>query len=174
MKYLGPTYTIKLFVAYLKLILDYAHPLFYLVVQEMLDCLFLFLLLPGWGFDNDSVLLTTAPGGAPFCGVSFHWALKIPSRSLPTPHCFQSLRASPSLDGNSESEVAQSCPTLWNPVDCSPSCSFVHGIFRARVLEWVAISFSRGSSWPRDRTQVSCIVSKTLYRLSHQGSPWWK
>ena len=47
MKYLGPTYTIKLFVAYLKLILDYAHPLFYLVVQEMLDCLFLFLLLPG-------------------------------------------------------------------------------------------------------------------------------
>ena len=45
-----------------------------------------------------------------------------------------------------------------------------HGIFQARILEWVAISFSRGSSWPRDRTQVSHIVSKTLYRPSHQGS----
>ena len=60
---------------------------------------------------------------------------------------------------------------LWDPMDCSPSCSFVHVIFQARVLEWVAISFSGGSSLPRDRTQVSHIVSKTLYRLSHQGSP---
>ena len=69
------------------------------------------------------------------------------------------------------SEVAQSCPTLCDPVDCSPPCSSVHGIFQARVLEWVAIFFSRGSSLPRDRTQVSRIVSKMLYRLSHQGSP---
>ena len=45
-----------------------------------------------------------------------------------------------------ESEVAQSCPALCDPVDCSPPCSSVHGIFQARVLEWVAISFSRGSS----------------------------
>ena len=45
-----------------------------------------------------------------------------------------------------ESEVAQSCPTLCNPMDCSPSGSSVHGIFQARVLEWGAISFSRGSS----------------------------
>ena len=75
-----------------------------------------------------------------------------------------------SLGHESESEVAQSCPTLCDPVDCSPPCSSVHGILQARVLEWVAISFTRGSSWPRDRTQVSCIVSKTLYRLSHQGS----
>ena len=65
-----------------------------------------------------------------------------------------------------ESEVAQSCPTLGDPVDCSPPLSSVHGTFQARVLEWAAISFSRGSSWPRYRTQVSCIVSKTLYRLS--------
>ena len=54
--------------------------------------------------------------------------------------------------------VAQSCPTLCDPVDCSPPGSTVHGIFQARILEWVAISFSRGSSWPRDRTQVSCIA----------------
>ena len=46
-------------------------------------------------------------------------------------------------------EVAQSCPTLCDPMDCSLPGSSVHGIFRARVLEWVAIFFCRGSSWPR-------------------------
>ena len=46
----------------------------------------------------------------------------------------------------SKSEVAQSCPTLCNPMDCSPPGSSVHGIFQARVLEWVAISFSGGPS----------------------------
>ena len=45
----------------------------------------------------------------------------------------------------SESEVAQSCPTLRNPMDCSPSGSSVHGIFQARVLEWGAITFSASS-----------------------------
>ena len=56
--------------------------------------------------------------------------------------------------------VAQSRPTLCNPVDCSPPSSSVHGILQARVLEWVAISFSRGSSRPRDRTQVSRIAGR--------------
>ena len=97
----------------------------------------------------------------------------------------------------SESEVAQSCPTLCDPMDCNPSGSSIHGIFQARVqdacmhakslqlcptlcdpmdssppgssvhgilyariLEWVAISFSRGSSWPRDWTRVSCIAGR--------------
>ena len=50
------------------------------------------------------------------------------------------------------SEVAQSCPTLCNPMDCSLPGSSLHGILQARVLEWVAISISRGSSWPRDQT----------------------
>ena len=59
--------------------------------------------------------------------------------------------------GESESEVAQSCPTLCDPMDCSPPGSSVHGIFQARILEWVAISPSRGSSQTRDRTHVSCI-----------------
>ena len=58
------------------------------------------------------------------------------------------------------SEVAQSCPTLCNPMDCSLQGCSVHGIFQARVLEWVVISFSRGSSWPRDRTQVSHIAGR--------------
>ena len=66
------------------------------------------------------------------------------------------------VQGESESEVAQSCPTLCDPVDC------VHGIFQARVLEWVAISFSRGSSRPRDQTPVSRIVGEHFYRLNHQ------
>ena len=59
----------------------------------------------------------------------------------------------------SKSKVAQSCLTLCNPMDCSlPGSS--HGIFQAKVLEWVAISFSRGSSPPRDRTWVSLIVGR--------------
>ena len=58
----------------------------------------------------------------------------------------------------SESKVAQSCLTLCDPMDCSLPGSSVHGIFQARVLEWIAVSFSRRSSRPRDRTQVSHIV----------------
>ena len=54
-----------------------------------------------------------------------------------------------------ESEVAQSSLTLCDPMDCSLPGSSVRGIFQARVLEWVAIPFSRGSSQARDRTQVS-------------------
>ena len=57
-----------------------------------------------------------------------------------------------------KSEVAQSCPTLCDPMDCSPTDSSIHGIFQARVLERVAISFSRGSSWPRGWTRVSHIA----------------
>ena len=54
----------------------------------------------------------------------------------------------------------QSCPTLCNPIDSSPPGSPVPGILQARTLEWVAISFTRGSSLPRDRTQVSRIVGR--------------
>ena len=56
-------------------------------------------------------------------------------------------------------------PTLCDPMDCSLPGSFVHGISQARILEWVAISFSRGSSRPRDRTYVSCVAGRL--RLSH-------
>ena len=61
-----------------------------------------------------------------------------------------------------KSEVAQSCLTLWDPVDCSPPGSSVHGIPQARILEWVAISFSKGSSRPRDQTQVSRVEADAL------------
>ena len=57
--------------------------------------------------------------------------------------------------------VAQSCPTLCDPVDCSPPGSSICGILQAKILEeWVAISFSRGSSQRRDRTQVSHIAGR--------------
>ena len=59
----------------------------------------------------------------------------------------------------SENEVAQSCPTLCDPMDCNLSGSSVHEIFQAKVLEWIAISFSRGSSRPRSQTRVSRIAS---------------
>ena len=57
-------------------------------------------------------------------------------------------------------EVVQSCLTLCNPMDCSLPGSSLHGILQARVLEWVTSSFSRGSSWPRDRTWVSPIPGR--------------
>ena len=68
-----------------------------------------------------------------------------------------------------------SCVQLFcDPMDCSPS-SFVHGIVRARILEWVAMSSFRGSSRPRDWTHVICvsrIVGWVLYHQRHMGSPW--
>ena len=66
--------------------------------------------------------------------------------------------------------VAQSCLTLCDPMDCSPPGSSVCGISQARILEWVAISFSRGSSWPRDQTRVSCTGRWVLLPLSPWGS----
>ena len=57
----------------------------------------------------------------------------------------------------------QSCPTPCDPMDCSPPGSSAHEILQLRILEWVAISFSRGSSWPRDWTCLSCIEADSLH-----------
>ena len=54
-------------------------------------------------------------------------------------------------------------PYLENLMDRGPWRAAVHGVFQARILDWVAISFSRGSSWPRDRTWISCIGRQILY-----------
>ena len=72
-----------------------------------------------------------------------------------------------------ESEVAQSCPTLCNPTDCSLPCSSIHWIFQARVLEWVAVSFSRGSFWPSDWTWVSQIVGR-CFTIWATREVFWK
>ena len=66
--------------------------------------------------------------------------------------------------------VAQLCLTLCDPMECFLPGSSVHGIIQARILEWVAIPLSRGSSRPRDWTQVYCIAGG-FFSLSHQGSP---
>ena len=68
------------------------------------------------------------------------------------------------------SEVAQSCPTLFDPVDCSPPGSSIHGILQER-MEWVAISFSRGSSRPRDLTQVSHIAGRRFNLCATREAP---
>ena len=75
---------------------------------------------------------------------------------------------------------AQLCPTLCDLMDCSPPGSSVHGILQARILEWVAISFSRGSSQLRDRTRVSRIVDRRFtvwatreVRVWVNSCSWW-
>ena len=68
----------------------------------------------------------------------------------------------------------QLCLTLCKPIDCSPPGSSVNGIFQARILQWVAISSSRGSSPPRDRTRiscVSCIGRRILYHCASWETP---
>ena len=70
--------------------------------------------------------------------------------------------------------VSQWCPTACDPINCSPPGSSVHGISQARILEWIAIPFPRGSFLPRDQTQVSCTAGEAhpsphqpLSTLSH-------
>ena len=75
---------------------------------------------------------------------------------------------------------AQSCLTLCDPMDCSPPGSSVHRISQARILEWVIISCSRGSSWPKDWTQVSrvsctgrCVAGwDHIKSLAHEWRIW--
>ena len=63
-------------------------------------------------------------------------------------------------------KVAQLCPILCDSMDYT-----VHRIFQARILEWVAVPFSKGSSQPRDQTQISHTVGRFFTNLSYQGSP---
>ena len=67
---------------------------------------------------------------------------------------------------NMKVKVTQSCPTLCDPMDYT-----VHGIFQAIILEWVAFPFSRGSSQPRDRTQVPDIAGRFFTSRANKGSP---
>ena len=67
-----------------------------------------------------------------------------------------------------------SCVWLCNPTDCSLPGTSVHGIFQARILEWVATFFSRGSSQFKDQTSVFCIGMWILYHWATRGAPKWK
>ena len=73
---------------------------------------------------------------------------------------YRTLPESPGLTNNVYVLIAQLCPTLCDPIDCSPPGSSVHGILQARTLEWIAIPFSRISSWPRNWTPVSYIAGR--------------
>ena len=66
--------------------------------------------------------------------------------------------------------VPQSCLTLCNPIDCSLPDSSIHGFHQARILEGVTIPISRGSSWPRDWTQVSCSAGRFFTKSSGKPS----
>ena len=71
--------------------------------------------------------------------------------------------------------VAQSCLTLCDPMNCSLPGSSVHGTLQARILEWEATPFSRGSSRPRDQTWVSCIAGRFLtVSATRECSDLWK
>ena len=95
---------------------------------------------------------TSEPLGKPQIGNIMEFkVLKPPSQPLPY----------------HEMRVAQLCPTLGNPMDHR-----VHGILHARILEWVAFPFSRGSSQPRDRTQVSCITGKFFTSWATREATW--
>ena len=96
------------------------------------------------------------------CPCSLRWAQVLTSASE-LPRC-----PSTSVFFGGSGLVAKS--NSCDPVDCSPPGFSVHEIFQARILECVAISFSRGSSSPRDQTRVSCIAGGILYRLSYGGS----
>ena len=88
-----------------------------------------------------------------------YWNYPIPN----LPSCLPSLTVSFS---HVHAKPLPSCPALCDPMDCSPPGSSVHEILQARILKWVAISSSRGSSWPRGRTYisyVSCIGRRVLY-----------
>ena len=93
----------------------------------------------------------------------------ISSSVVPFSSCLQSFPASRSFPVSQFfASGGQSIRASHNPMDCSLPGSSLHGILQARVLEWVAISFSRGSSWPRDPTLVFCIPGRH-FNLSHQG-----
>ena len=74
-------------------------------------------------------------------------------------------------------KLLQLCPTLCDPMDCSLQGSSVHGIFQARILEWLAIPFFRGCSWSRDPTRISCISCTGRQVLYHwvtwEALSWW-
>ena len=73
------------------------------------------------------------------------------------------------MKGKSESEVAQSSPTLSNPMDCSLPSSSVHGILQARVLEWGAIAFSKYS-----KVKIGGIVKENINRMKIEMEGKWK
>ena len=100
----------------------------------------------------------TAGWDAPYTCLYFPWRWL--SQTLLARVSIQPAKCRPSLGNYLPRESRSVAPTLSDSMDCSPPGSSVHGILQARILEWVAIPFSRGSSWPRDWTWVPCIAGR--------------
>ena len=124
-------------------------------------------------FCLSSSVLTSRPSG--YCVIihtppQYFCAFGLQQRDSDGPGSFSpTLQLEPS-EKKVKMLVAQSCPTLGNPVNYSPPSSSVPRNLQARILEWVAVPFSWGSSRPQDQIQVSCIAGRFLTVLSHQGS----
>ena len=143
-----------------------------------LSSLLLFLFLPWSGLIYRS--LGIAPESSQrepsmFQGVVWSWVTHLVlgiSFSVPScPSCWEHFRVVCILACICVGVCAQLCPALYSSMDSAIPGSSVHGIFQARILEWVAISYSRVSSLPRDWTWVSCIGRQILYQLCHLGGP---
>ena len=114
-----------------------------------------------------SGLLFPTPGDLPKSGIKpiFLVSPALAVDSLPLCHLGR-----PLWEYAAAAKSLQSCPTLCDPVDCSLPGFSVHGIFQAKILEWVAISFSRGSSQPGFDPGLNPPCRQMLYCLSYQGS----
>ena len=128
---------------------------------------------PSMGFSRQkywSELPFPSPGDLPDPGIK-PWSLVLQADTWPSEPQGKPMSC---IDSESESEVAQSCPTLCDTMDCSLAGFSLHGILQARVLEWVAISFSRGSSRPRDWTQVSWIPGRRFNLWATREAQWFE
>ena len=133
----------------------------------------------GWPFKKQKKICVILPSVLQSCSIWVCWAFLTDSTRLELTHSGVHWIVKADQDAEekvkeSESEVTQSWPTLCNTVDCSLPCSFIHGILQARILEWVAISFSRGSSQPRDWTWVSHIGGRrfNLWPTREEKKRW--
>ena len=128
--------------------------------------------LPGWILE-----CATSPDEWP--RTSVRKFLQFHPQTHPAIVCLESLPIevplsqyfSPSNVKSVSCSVVSNSDSLPSYEPCSPPASSVHGILQARILEWVAVPFSRGSSQPRDRTWVSRIAADSLYLLRQQGNP---
>ena len=104
-------------------------------------------------------LFTSSSSEHTLCGGSDHLLSRVRPGDPAALSCNQG-ESGPGPKVKSEREVAQACPTLCHPMECSPPGSSVHGIFQARILEWVAISFSRDLPHPRIEPESSALAGR--------------
>ena len=102
------------------------------------------------------------------------FCLYVSNKTLPQPVSPSHFPISPTWTAKVKRVVTQLCPALYNPMDCRLPGSSVHGILQTRILEWLAIAFSRGSSGPRDWTWVSCIAGRFFTIWTRTANPFKK